>query len=84
VVLPAGRRLQLFYRRTLLSAEQVEAGLLLCLFPGRWFGSAARVHATLRVSLPFRRLCSFASPIRIKSALALGPLDGLNSRLVHM
>jgi hypothetical protein len=47
----------------LLSAEQVEAGLLLRLFPGRWFGSVARVHAALPARLPFRRLWSFASPL---------------------
>jgi hypothetical protein len=83
MLLPAGRRLQLFYRRTFLSAEQIEAGLLFRLFTGRWFGSAARAHATLPASLPFRCLCSFASPLRIKSALALGPLDCVNPRLIY-
>jgi len=38
VLLPAGRRLQLFYRRTLSAAEQVDAGLLLRVFLDCWFG----------------------------------------------
>jgi hypothetical protein len=61
VLLPAGRRLQLFYRRTLSAAEQVDAGLLLRVFLGCWFGTAASANGTLPARLPFRHLRSFAS-----------------------
>ena len=63
VLLPAGRRLQLFYRRTFLSAEQVEVSLLFRLFTGRWFGSAASAdeHASYAFAVSAPLLFRFFS-----------------------
>ena len=84
MLLPAGRRLQLFYRRTLSAAEQVDAGLLLGLFLGRRFGPAASANGTLPARLPFRPPSLFCRPSSHSSALALGRLDRVcNSRLVN-
>jgi hypothetical protein len=84
VLLPAGRRLQLFYRRAFLAAEQVEAGLSLSLFPGCGSGTAVSANGNFSARLPFRRLRFFAWLLRIQSALALSALDRLcTSRFIN-
>jgi hypothetical protein len=52
MLLPAGRRLQLFYRRAFFAAEQVEADLLFGLC-GCGLDTAARANGTLAERLPF-------------------------------
>jgi len=75
MLLPAGRRLQLFYRRTFRAVEQVQADLLLRLSLDRRFAPSPSANGLLPARLPFRRLHSSAFLIRLWSAPALGALD---------
>ena len=75
MLLPTGRRLQLFYIRTLGTVEQVEADLLLRPSLDRRLGPGSSATACFLRDLPFRRLHFSAFLIRLWSTPALGALE---------